>query len=123
MPVKFAQCAWLEVEDYAGDCCRNWKSRGIDAPFAAAFENRVWRTGQHSKFVRFRRRDARPLQVFLHRFRWDGTARKINLLIWKAVKRRCGQAEIFRKQRLGRMPDPIGDTKRAELRKITVVKN
>jgi hypothetical protein len=38
MPVKFAQGARFEVENYAGNCCRNWKSRGIDAPFAPAFE-------------------------------------------------------------------------------------
>ena len=44
MPMKFAQRAWFEVENYTSDCCRNWKSSGIDAPFAAAFENRVRRT-------------------------------------------------------------------------------
>src|SRR6266496_4036784 len=44
MPMKFAQGAWFEIEDYAGNCRRNWKSRGIDPPFAATFENRVRRT-------------------------------------------------------------------------------
>src|SRR5439155_1359353 len=48
MPMKFAQRAWFEVENYASECCRNWKSRGIDTPFAAAFENRVRRTCEHS---------------------------------------------------------------------------
>ena len=60
MPMKFAQRAWFEVENYASECCRNWKSRGIDTPFAAAFENRVRRTCEHSKFVRLGWRDARP---------------------------------------------------------------
>ena len=95
MPMKFAQRAWFEVEDYASDRCRNWKSRGIDAPFAAAFENRVRRTSKHSKFVRLGWRDTRPLQIFRNRFWRDGAASKINFLLWKAIKRRFSQAEIF----------------------------
>ena len=115
--------ARFEVEDYASDCCRNWKSGGIDPPFATAFENPVRRTRKHSKFVRFWWRDSRSLQVFCHRFRGNGAARKINFLLWKTIKRRFRQAEIFRQQGLRRMPDPIGDTKRAELREITVIKD
>ena len=36
---------------------------------------------------------------------------------------RFRQAEIFRQERRGRMPNPIGDTECAELRKIAVVKD
>jgi hypothetical protein len=93
--MKFAQRAWFEVEDYASDCCRNWKSRGVDAPFAAAFENRVRRACKHSKFVCLGWRDARPLQIFRNRFWWKGAAGKINFLLWKAIKRRFRQTEIF----------------------------
>jgi hypothetical protein len=67
-------CQWssrngprFEVQDYAGDCCRNWKSRGIDAPFAPAFENRVRRTRKHSKLVRLGWRDAWTLEILRYR--------------------------------------------------------
>src|SRR5207244_3266268 len=123
MPMKFAQRAWFEVENHPSDCCRNWKSSRIDASFAAAFENRVRRTCKHSKFVRLRWRDARLLQIFRNRFWWDGAASKINFLLWKAIKFRFRQAEIFCQERLGRMPDPIRDTECAELREIAVVKD
>ncbi len=43
VPMKFAQSARFEIQNYAGDCCRNWKSRGIDALFAPALEDRVRR--------------------------------------------------------------------------------
>src|SRR5262249_21140222 len=66
MPVKFAQRAWFEIENYTGNRCRNWKARGINAPFAAAFENCMRRACEHSKLVRLGRRDARPLKVFRH---------------------------------------------------------
>jgi hypothetical protein len=39
--MKLAQRARFKIENYAGNGSRNWKSRGIDAPFPAALENRV----------------------------------------------------------------------------------
>src|SRR4030095_10196056 len=123
MPMKLAQRTWFEIENYSSNSSRNWKSRGIDAPFAPAFENCVRRTRKHSKLVRLEWRDAWPLKIFRYRFRRNGAAGKIDFLLWKAIKRRFRLAEIFRQQRFGRMPSPIGDTECGELREITVIKD
>src|SRR5262249_40274385 len=64
MPVQLPECAGFKVESNAGDRCRDWKARGIDAPFAAAFEHAMWRFRKHLKFMRLRRRNVRTLKIF-----------------------------------------------------------
>src|SRR5436190_12129981 len=61
VPVQLAECARFEVENYARDCCCNWKSCRINAPFAAAFEHPVRRFRKHPKLVGLRRRNSRAL--------------------------------------------------------------
>src|SRR4029453_4695182 len=87
MPVQFAEGARFEIEDQARDCCRDWKTRRIDAPFAAAFEHAMRRLRKHPKFVRLRRSNARTLKIFRYLLRRNRAAGEVNLLPWKTVKR------------------------------------
>src|ERR1044071_1426776 len=86
MPVQLPKRAGFEVENNASDCCRNWKTGGVYAPFAAAFEHAVRRFGKHSKFVRLRRRNRRASQILRYLLRRNRAAGKINFLARKSVK-------------------------------------
>src|SRR5436190_18215826 len=70
-----------------GDCRRDWKPGGIDAPFATAVEDAVRRVGKHPELMSLWRRHARSLEIFRYLLRWNGTAREINFLLWKTIKR------------------------------------
>src|SRR6478672_6781863 len=64
MPVQLAESAGFEIENNAGHRSRNWKARGIDAPFSTTFKHPVRRFGKHPKFVCLRRSNTRTLQIF-----------------------------------------------------------
>src|SRR4029077_18398032 len=123
MPVQLAEGAGFKVENNASDRRRNWKSRRVDAPFATSFEHAVRCFRKHPKFVGLRWSNTRALQIFRYLLRRNRAAGEVNLLPWKTVKRRLRQPKIFRQQRFGRVPDPIGDAEGAELGEITVIEN
>src|SRR5439155_9304757 len=87
MPVQLTQCSRFEIEDYTGDRSCNRKPCGIDAPFTTAFKHTVRRVRKHSKLVRLRRRNTRSLQILRYLIRWNSTARKVDLVLRKIVKR------------------------------------
>src|SRR5262245_7896004 len=87
VPVQLPKCAGFKFENNASDRCRNWKARGIDAPFAATLEHSVWRFRKQPKFVRLWGSNTRALQVFRYLLRRNRAARKVNFLAWKTVKR------------------------------------
>src|SRR5947208_3719922 len=78
VPVQLAECARFEVENYAGDRGRDWKSGRINAPFAAAFEHPMRRLGKHPKLVRLWWSNAGSLQIFWYLLRRNGTAAEVN---------------------------------------------
>src|SRR5262245_7891594 len=87
MPMQLPERAGFKFENDAGDGRRNWKARGIDAPFSVAFEDPVRRFRKHPKFVRLWRSSTRALQIFRYLFRWNRATGEVNLLAWKTVKR------------------------------------
>src|SRR5436190_24188514 len=64
MPMQLAESAGFKVENNASHRRRNWKARGIDAPFATTFEHAMGRLRKHPKFVRLRWSNTRALQIF-----------------------------------------------------------
>src|SRR5215813_1410835 len=87
MPVQLPKRARFKVENNACDRRRNWKARGIDPPFAAAFEHPVRHFRKHSKFVRLWWSNTWALQIFRFMLRRNRAAGEVNLLAWKTVKR------------------------------------
>src|SRR5215471_18905700 len=87
MPVQLPKRAGVKIENNAGECCRNWKARGIDTPFATTLEHPVRHFRKHSKFVRLWWSNTRALQIFRFMLRRNRAAGEINLLAWKTVKR------------------------------------
>src|SRR5258707_12997142 len=95
MPVQLAESAGFKVENDAGYHRRNWKSRRVDAPFAATFEHAVRRPGKQPKFVGLGRSNTRT-QIFRYLLRRNRAAGEVNFLAWKTVKRCLWQIKIYR---------------------------
>ena len=100
VPVEFAEAAGFQVEDYASDRGGDGEAGRVDAPFAAAFVNRVGRFGEHAELVREGRLFA-ALQVGL--LRGGGLGRGRSRLLfresWRTWTRACQsfwRAELWR---------------------------
>src|SRR5438876_3716680 len=57
------------------------------SPFATAFEYAVRCLGKHPKLVGLRRSNPRVLQIFRYFLRRNRSAREVNLLLRKTIKR------------------------------------